>query len=85
MFSVVCQPDGFFKVPTADSWPKCVLGPSCDVPPNIPYEGSRFIIPKIVETEFSQACGVEGKNLIITCPSFQTIYVKSALYGRKQG
>lgn len=83
VFSVVCQSDGFFKVPKEDSWPKCVQGPSCDIPPNIPFEGSRLVIPKVVDTEFSQSCAVDGNSVVLKCPSFQTIYVKSALYGRK--
>ena len=82
--SVVCQTDGFFKVPYWDSWDNCLLGTTCEDPALVPYEGTITVTPKVMEVETEEACAVEGSVLDIRCPSFQQIYMLGATYGREQ-
>lgn len=84
VYSLVCQDDGFFDAPdNEDDWPRCVLGPTCEEPPDIPYEASRLIIPKTIENEAKVACVKEGSSLQLKCPTFQSLYIQAVRYGRK--
>ena len=83
MFSYTCTDTGFFEIPKESAWPTCLRGPLCDLPPEIPQEGTRLIIPKVMELEIPNICGAEATNILIKCPSFQQIYIKEAQYGRK--
>ena len=82
--SVVCQPDGFFEVPSLDSWDNCLLGTICEDPPIVPDEGTLTVTPKVMEVEIEEKCTVDGSVLDIKCPSFQQIYILGASYGREQ-
>ena len=82
--SVTCQTDGFFEVPSLDSWDACLLGTSCEEPPAVPYEGTMTVTPLIMKVETEEICAVDGSMLHIKCPSFQQIYVLGASYGREQ-
>lgn len=83
VFSLVCQDDGFFEIPNEDDWPKCVLGPTCEEPPKLPIEGSRQIIPMEIENEVAEVCHKDGSSFELKCPTFQSLYIQSASYGRK--
>ena len=46
-------------------------------------DGIREITPKIFDMPLLEECAVDGTDLNIKCPSFLSIYVKSATYGRE--
>ena len=55
----------------------------CPIPPEIPLDGKRLIIPQTMEVEITEACGAEETNMLMKCPSFQQLYIKEARYGRE--
>ena len=59
-----------------------MIGPSCDIPPDAPEEGTKLYIPKIFDMEYDNQCAVDGEVLAFTCPSFMSVYLRSAAYGR---
>ena len=81
--SVVCQDDGFFEVPSVEAWETCLLGTTCEDPPDTPYEGTVTVTPQITEVEREEKCAVDGSVMDIRCPSFQQIYILGATYGRE--
>ena len=55
----------------------------CPIPPEVPLDGKRLIIPKILEVEITEACGAEETIMLMKCPSFQQLYIEEARYGRE--
>ena len=56
--SVICQPDGFFEVPSLDSSDNCLLGTICEEPPIVSDEGTLTVTPKVMEVETVEKCEV---------------------------
>jgi len=74
---------GFFDVPQEeDEWPRCVRGPLCPKPPEVPEDGTLAFEPKVFPQEVAQACNIEGETMEIKCHSFLSIYVRQGMYGR---
>lgn len=61
---------------------KILSGPSCDLPPEAPTEGTKLYIPKIFSAEYEQRCAADGDTLEIICPSFMSVFIKNSSYGR---
>ena len=65
------------------SW-QCAA-PLCPAPPLVPSEGTLVHVPLVEGWPEQQVCGLEGRLLSLTCPSFLRVLLLSATYGRRQG
>ena len=74
---------GYFNVPAeARSWPRCVRTVSCGPPPDPPEAGSLVTIPPVYSVQSHTACGLPNNLLRMSCPSFLSILILTAEYGR---
>ena len=74
---------GYFNVPAeARSWPRCVRTVSCGPPPDPPEDGSLVTIPPVYSVQSHTACGLPNNLLRMSCPSFLSILILTAEYGR---
>ena len=59
------------------------LAPICVPPPEPPFEGYLNVSSPVHDVVNVETCRTDGEDLELICPSFLTVYIRSALYGRK--
>jgi hypothetical protein len=59
-----------------------VIAPLCPTPPQPPQDGLVVNNPMIIETSSQEVCAVNSDPMSMKCPSFLSIYIKTASIGR---
>ena len=62
---------------------KFVSAPLCSPPPDVPLDGFLNISRPIHPVQNVDTCRTDAEDLVISCPSFLTIYIRAASYSRK--
>lgn len=89
--SYTCQGEsatnkGFFDVPEQEKdWPRCTMAPLCPEPPPAPTEGVREHLPLGFPVDKSDACFLNGEEMLLSCNTFLNIYPTKVTYGRSAG
>ena len=74
---------GFFNTPKEErEWPRCVQGPLCPQPPEVPEEGTLLSHPIVFQQPTVSTCAIDGKTVDLKCHSFLSVYIPSATFGR---
>ena len=74
---------GFFDVPEKESdWPRCLLAPLCNKPPDAPDDGVREHWPMAIPLAPTEICALDSEDVQLLCHSFLSIYVDGVTYGR---
>ena len=72
----------------------CCPGPVCPAPPGVPLDGQLTVVPAVLPVKETTSCVVAGARvstvagpslLSLTCPSFLSVYITTATYGREKG
>ena len=61
-----------------------ILAPLCPKPPDAPFEGKVENFPTAHPVREKSDCNIDWQPVSLQCPSFESIHVTSAIYGREK-